>query len=62
VSNNGLRVLAGLTALTDLNLWGCVQVSDDGLRALTGLTALISLGDSVPDASTRRTLDTGGCT
>ena len=38
-----LRALAGLTALTDLNLQQCEQVSDDGLRALIGLTALTDL-------------------
>lgn len=35
-----LRALAGLTALTDLNLCGCNEVSDDGLRALASLAAL----------------------
>jgi hypothetical protein len=55
VSDDGLRALAGLTALwervlddglrvlaglTDLDLSFCVEVSDDGLRALASLTAL----------------------
>jgi hypothetical protein len=35
-----LWALAGLTALTDLNLCDCRRVSDNGLRALAGLTAL----------------------
>jgi hypothetical protein len=38
-----LRALAGLTALTDLNLTECREVSNNGLRALAGLTALTSL-------------------
>jgi hypothetical protein len=40
-----MRTLAGLTALTELNLMDCDKVSEDGLRALlTGLTALTTLG------------------
>jgi hypothetical protein len=43
VSDDGLRLLAGLTALTGLNLKYCMQVSDNGLQALAGLTALTIL-------------------
>jgi hypothetical protein len=39
-----LRSLAGLTALTDLNVSYCSQVTENGLRALlAGLTALTNL-------------------
>jgi hypothetical protein len=41
--DKGLQALAGLTALTNLNLWACYRVSDDGLQALDGLNALTSL-------------------
>jgi hypothetical protein len=39
VSDEGLRALADLTALTKLNLARCEQVSDEGLRGLASLTA-----------------------
>jgi hypothetical protein len=42
VSDDGMRSLAGLTALTKLNLCRCVQVSDDGLQALAGLTTAVT--------------------
>jgi hypothetical protein len=42
-ANKWLQALAGLTALTSLNLRGCSQVSANGLRALGGLTSLTSL-------------------
>jgi hypothetical protein len=35
--------VAGLRALTSLNLSNCRQVSDDGLRSLANLTALTSV-------------------
>ena len=40
MSDNGLRRLAGFTAL---NLERCYKVSDDGLRALASLTGLTDL-------------------
>ena len=43
VSDDGLRALADLTALTYLNLGYCGQVSDDGLLALVSLTGLTNL-------------------
>jgi len=38
-----LWAMAGLTALTELNLKQCREVSNNGLRALRGLTTLTSL-------------------
>jgi len=38
-----LQALAGLTALTSLDLQECWEVTDDGLRALSSLTALTDL-------------------
>jgi F-box/leucine-rich repeat protein 14 len=35
--------VSGLTALTDLNLSGCENVSSEGLQTLSSLTALTSL-------------------
>jgi hypothetical protein len=44
VSDDGVQELAGLTALTTLNLCGCYQGSSyNGLRKLAGLTALTTL-------------------
>ena len=43
VSDDGLRALTWLTALTDLNLFGCEQVSDIGLQTMGFITSLTSL-------------------
>ena len=59
----GMEQVASLTALTSLDLYQCDISSDIGMRLVASLNALTALTDwdSVPDASTRRTLDTGGC-
>jgi hypothetical protein len=43
VADNGIRALASLTAVTNLNLGDCEQVSDDWLHTVAGLAALTSL-------------------
>jgi hypothetical protein len=34
VSNDGLRAIAALTALTQLHVYGCSEVTNEGLRAI----------------------------
>jgi hypothetical protein len=43
MGDEGLRALALLTALTDLDLCGCHRVSDEGILAPVPLTALTNL-------------------
>ena len=42
-TSEGLRALSSLTALSTLDLCGCLNVSDEVLRALSSLTALTTL-------------------
>jgi hypothetical protein len=43
VSNDGLRAIASLTALSHLHLYGCDEVSNDELRAIASLASLTHL-------------------
>jgi len=61
LTDEGLCVVGGKTALTSLNLGGCTKVTDVGLRELRGLTALTALSlcfcSSVTDAGLQELLD-----
>jgi hypothetical protein len=54
VTDEGVRaVVSSCTALTELNLQGCRNVTDEGVRAVSSIPALTSLnlaGSKVTDA------------
>jgi hypothetical protein len=52
VSDEGMRALAPLTAMTDLNLSRCQRVTNERVRALSPLTALTSLNLTLCDGVT----------